>query len=240
MKKAMIALLGFTLFVSAPAFSDGTLHGVRNKKCAPSDLEARSALVRQLAEDDKLCEKGFAPTQSGGWSCRSGSECPKEKFRCNTQYRCETKALDPTSLPTLPSPTPTPTPTVTSEAKIRDAWVRAVIKCESYRQQSPNPAAAGTQITSEVHGLSAGKCRFTVTVPNVMVQTCLFSEAQRKDFEKAGMINLERISTDPAYCTQVTTAPPKPAKIADKPVASPTPLPTPTTNFPATMPSSSI
>ncbi len=98
----ILPLASFSVFLTiAIASGDNSFHGIRNTKCGNDESAAKMLVFEKLNTDHTLCEAGTLANQTGGWSCHSGGECPKGKFRCNTQYVCGTAPSSNTPLPTL-------------------------------------------------------------------------------------------------------------------------------------------
>jgi hypothetical protein len=98
----LLPLASYALLLTfAVAGADNSFHGIRNAKCGKDENEARTLVFEKLSSDPKLCEEGTFANQSGGWSCRSGGECPKGKYRCNTQYVCGKSQSSEAEQPTL-------------------------------------------------------------------------------------------------------------------------------------------
>lgn len=63
-----------------------------------------------------------------------------------------------------------------------------------------DPVTPDFIIQVTVNGFVKKKCKFTQTMPEGNVQTCLFSEEQRKDIGKRGELAFEPLLMDPTAC----------------------------------------
>jgi hypothetical protein len=65
----------------------------------------------------------------------------------------------------------------------RPALATAVIDCTAFKGSAPHPIMPGETIHLQVHGLVDGKCKFTQSMPNNGLQTCLFTEQHRNELK---------------------------------------------------------
>lgn len=79
----------------------------------------------------------------------------------------------------------------------------AIGECRAHLASTPFPFIPGEMIKMQVHGLTDGKCKFTVAVPQAGVQTCLFSEQKRKEIV-ADQKAFESMLLDPNICKRPT------------------------------------
>lgn len=77
---------------------------------------------------------------------------------------------------------------------------RAIEKCKPYVYRAPHPLVKGFKIEFKVHGLEKGLCKFTQTLPDQGLQTCLFTEKHRKDLAERKAIAFEEYLGNKEVC----------------------------------------
>jgi hypothetical protein len=78
---------------------------------------------------------------------------------------------------------------------------QAIAQCKAYHYSLPDPVTPNFTIRLQVHGLVKKKCKFTQTLPQSELQTCLFSEAQRKEIGRRGAPAFEALLMDKSVCS---------------------------------------
>lgn len=60
----------------------------------------------------------------------------------------------------------------------------AITECKPFQNSIPHPMIPGESVKSQVHGLAGDKCKFTQTMPNNGLLSCLFTGEQRSQIKK--------------------------------------------------------
>lgn len=79
-------------------------------------------------------------------------------------------------------------------------FVNAIASCSPFQTVFPHPMMKGENIKIQVHGLANGNCKLTQTMPGGGLQTCLFTEAQRKDVQSTGQEALQSLMANTETC----------------------------------------
>lgn len=88
----------------------------------------------------------------------------------------------------------------TASTQTADALNNALVACQPFQSSMPHPMMKGFTITMQVYGNVGGKCKFTQTMPNNGLQTCLFSDQQRNEIKANGSKALEGFMMDENTC----------------------------------------
>lgn len=84
--------------------------------------------------------------------------------------------------------------------KTGEELVNAIGECNSYSSSLPHPMVKGETIKYNVGGTTDDKCKFTQTMPNNGLMTCLLTEAQRRDIKMKGQPALNSLMADTKTC----------------------------------------
>jgi len=199
--KVLSFLIPFVFPIFLGTATAATLHGVRNEKCAADELAARTQIVNRLRTDAKLCDAGTSANQWGGWSCHAGRDCPKGKFRCNTQYECGPMS-PPSPVALAPSPLPS-SETVTKREFVKDGvtYIEETTtdgKGMSSKMSYPKSGQETTETTTTTLPNGDLKTTSKTTGPGVTVSG---SFTERPDQNAARKKNQEVMAKAIASCT---------------------------------------
>lgn len=76
--------------------------------------------------------------------------------------------------------------------------------CTPTRFTAPHPQLPGQVVTLQIHGMVNGKCKYTQTIPQTGVVTCMFSDEQRREIGVKGLAAAGAIMQDPNTCSIVS------------------------------------
>lgn len=81
-----------------------------------------------------------------------------------------------------------------------DGFSKAIGACTPFEKSMPHPMMSQFTVTMKVHGMKGGKCKFTQTLPNNGMHTCLVTDAQRKNIQEHGAEAMQKVMMDNTIC----------------------------------------
>jgi hypothetical protein len=170
----IVLLFSSLLFGSESEMMRSMKLGCEKQKMAVGCYHYANLLIKNGNESlaNKYFEKG----------CKLGnsSACSKERWKVAPIVKTETTMKSPGV--ELKVAVTTTEKGLNIDNQVRERYKDLLLKCEKSENKFNHPIIPNFVIVETIHGLVDGKCKYTQTMPNNGLMSCLFDETERKSF----------------------------------------------------------